>query len=65
VKRASLGADKTAGQTHCSRRTARRETRIDEALQETFPASDPPALVTRGADGPSLDDERCRKGSAS
>ena len=34
------------------RATERRERRIDEALKETFPASDPPSFVGAGAPKP-------------
>jgi hypothetical protein len=34
------------------RATERRERRIDEALKETFPASDSPSFVGAGAPGP-------------
>ena len=34
------------------RATERRERRIDEALKETFPASDPPSFVGAGAPRP-------------
>ena len=34
------------------RDTERRERRIDEALRETFPASDPPSFVGAGAQRP-------------
>ena len=39
--------------------TERRERRIDEALEETFPASDPPAFV--GAGAPTSDTARIGK----
>ena len=35
--------------------TERRERRIDEALKETFPASDPPSFVGAGAANPADD----------
>ena len=37
------------------RATERRERRIDEALKETFPASDPPSYVGAGAPRPTDD----------
>ena len=42
--------------------TERRERRIDEALKETFPASDPPAFVGGGAQQPT-DDKASNKAS--
>jgi hypothetical protein len=39
----------------------RRERRIDEALKETFPASDPPSFVGAGAQKPTDDKARTRK----
>ena len=39
----------------------RRERRIDEALKETFPASDPPSFVGAGAQKPIDDKARTRK----
>jgi hypothetical protein len=41
--------------------TERREHRIDEALKETFPASDPPSFVGAGAPNPADDKARTRK----
>jgi hypothetical protein len=41
--------------------TERREHRIDEALKETFPASDPPSFVGAGAPNPTDDKARTRK----
>jgi hypothetical protein len=41
--------------------TERRERRIDEALKETFPASDTPSFVGAGAQNPTDNKARTRK----
>ena len=48
-------------QKHELRATERRERRIDEALKETFPASDTPSFVGAGAKKPTDDKARTRK----
>ena len=48
-------------QKHELQATERRERRIDEALKETFPASDTPSFVGAGAKKPTDDKARTRK----
>ena len=48
-------------QKHELQAIERRERRIDEALKETFPASDPPSFVGAGAQTPNDDQARIRK----
>jgi hypothetical protein len=47
-------------QKHELQAIERRERRIDEALEETFPASDPPSFVGAGAQNPHDDKARTR-----
>jgi hypothetical protein len=47
-------------QKHELQATERRERRIDEALKETFPASDTPSFVGAGAKKPTDDKARTR-----
>jgi len=42
-------------------RVVRRERRVDEALKETFPASDPPSFVGAGAPRPTPDKAKVDK----